>query len=222
MTFKPEKYLDLKDFKYKDIFAGVNNSWEVLPKISDYILKDLKSIPVKQRLQGRIHSSAVIGEDIYVAKTAIVHPCAHIQGPALIDEDVVIGHAAFIRPNSIIGQKSVIGHCSEVKNSVLIKRVWASHFAYVGDSVLGTNIELGAGVKLANTRLDEKNVFVKSGQTSKKKISTDLAKFGCLIGDYSSLGCNSVTNPGTVIGKKSQVFPLTSVYGTHPSKSIIH
>ena len=152
-----------------------------------------------------IHSSATIGE------------CVRIEGPCYIGADAEIRHSAFLRKGSWIGEGAIVGHSSEIKNSVLLPKSKAPHFNYVGDSILGIGVNLGAGVKLANVRNDRGEVSVR--MSDGVRINTGLRKLGALIGDYSQLGCNVVTNPGAIIAPSSMVSPNETVAGWFEAKS---
>jgi NDP-sugar pyrophosphorylase family protein len=159
-----------------------------------------------------------MGDDIEIGEGTVVEPGALIRGPVIIGRDTEVRHGAYIRGNVIIGNKCVVGHATEVKSSILMDGAKAGHFAYIGDSILGRNVNLGAGTKLANLKVTEGSVVLKIGGTS---FDTGLRKFGAVIGDFSELGCNSVTNPGTLIGPHSRVYPCTSIKGFLPEKTIV-
>ncbi|MCS5533460.1 MAG: hypothetical protein NZ736_04305 [Candidatus Poseidoniaceae archaeon] len=151
---------------------------------------------------------------IFIDPTAVIESGAHIIGPCYIGANVQIRHAAYIRENSWICHDAVVGHCSEVKHSILLPGAKAPHFNYVGDSVLGGSVNLGAGVKLSNLRNDGGEVFTRwNGQ----RVGTGLRKFGAILGEGCQLGCNSVTNPGVVLGPNSMVSPNSTISGIHES-----
>lgn len=212
------QFFDLKSFQHKQLFRGVDYPWQVLSKLNLYIKNQLANTNPSNLLQGKIHPSAVIENGVIIGSGTVVAPFCYIKGPAIIGHNCHIGPGAFIRENSLIGDNSTIGNSSEVKNSILIHHVFAAHFAYLGDSIFGGNIELGAGVKTANLRLDRQPVSIR---LNSKIISTELKKLGAIVGDDVSIGCNAVLNPGTVLGKNSVVYPNVSVTGTHPQNSII-
>ena len=149
-----------------------------------------------------------IGEDVWIAKTAVVAPTAYIKGPAIIGKNAEIRHCAFIRGKVIVGENAVVGNSTELKNVILFNNVQVPHYNYVGDSILGYKAHMGAGAITSNVKSDKKLVVVKNGID---KIETGLKKFGAMIGDYVEVGCGSVLNPGTVVGKNTNIYPLSSV-----------
>lgn len=193
----------------KDIFDGVTYPWEVLPKISEFIVKLGNTLP-EEKYEKR-------GENIWVAKSAKVYPTAFINGPAIIDEEAEIRHCAFIRGNAIVGKGAVVGNSTELKNVILFNKVQVPHYNYVGDSVLGFKAHMGAGSITSNVKSDKTLVVVRAGE---EKFETGLKKFGAMLGDQVEVGCNSVLNPGTIIGKMSNVYPTSMVRGFIPANSI--
>lgn len=205
MIRKYDELFNLEKTIAKDLFERVNNPWEVLPLIKDYILEIIPSL-------GEDYNK--LKEDVYVNKSVKINPSAYIEGPTIICEGTEIRHNAYIRGSVIIGKNCVIGNSTEVKNSILFDGVNCPHFNYVGDSVLGENSHTGAGVILSNVRSDKKNVRVES-------IETNLRKMGAIVGGNTEIGCNSVVCPGTIIGGNTSVYPLTMVKGVIPSNSIV-
>ena len=193
----------------KDIFNGVTYPWEVLPKISNFIL-ELGATLSEDEYEKR-------GENVWVAKSAKVAPTAFINGPAIIGKDAEVRHCAFIRGNAIVGEGAVVGNSTELKNVILFNKVQVPHYNYVGDSVLGYKSHMGAGSITSNVKSDKKLVVVKAGE---EKIETGMKKFGAMLGDEVEVGCGSVLNPGTVIGKNSNIYPLSSVRKVVPANSI--
>ena len=157
------------------------------------------------------------GADIWVAKSATVAPTACLNGPLIIDEDAEIRHCAFIRGSAIIGKGSVVGNSTEIKNDIIFNSVQVPHYNYVGDSILGYKSHMGAGSITSNVKSDKSVVVVKDGAA---EIATGRKKFGAMLGDYVEVGCNSVLNPGTVIGRHTNIYPLSSVRGVIPPDSI--
>ena len=200
---------DLKETIAKDIFEGVTYPWEVLPKIKEFIIALGNTLP-EDRFEKR-------GEDVWVAKTAKVFPSAYIGGPAIIDEEAEIRHCAFIRGSAIVGKGAVVGNSTELKNVILFNKVQVPHYNYVGDSVLGFKAHMGAGSITSNVKSDKTLVVVKSPFG---EIETGFKKFGAMLGDHVEVGCNSVLNPGTVIGRESNIYPTSMVRGYIPEKSI--
>lgn len=183
-----------------DLFNKCTYPYEILPIISDYILEFGK------RLSSDEYEKK--GENIWIHKSVKIGPGVEIVGPAIIMEGVTLRHNAYLRENVIIGPNSVIGNSCEIKNSILIAASEVPHFNYVGDSILGTRVHLGAGVVLANLRLDKKNVKIQN-------VDTNLRKIGAFIGDNSQIGCNSVICPGTIISKDKIVYPLSVINGIY-------
>jgi len=201
--------LDLNETIAKDLFEGKTYPWEVLPKISDFI-KKLGATLSEEEYEKR-------GEDIWIAKSATVAPTAYIHGPAIIGKEAEVRHCAFIRGNAIVGEGAVVGNSTELKNVVLFNKVQVPHYNYVGDSVLGYKAHMGAGSITSNVKSDKKLVVVKGAD---EQIETGLKKFGAMLGDEVEVGCNSVLNPGTVVGRNSNIYPLSCVRGVIPSGHI--
>lgn len=193
----------------KDIFEGATYPWEVLPKISSFIL-ELGATLSEEEYDKR-------GDDIWIAKSANVFPSAYIHGPAIIGKNAEVRHCAFIRGNAIVGEGAVVGNSTELKNVILFNKVQVPHYNYVGDAILGYKAHMGAGSITSNVRSDKKLIKVKVGD---EVIETGLKKFGAMLGDEVEVGCGSVLNPGSVVGKRSQIYPLSSVREVVPSDSI--
>lgn len=193
----------------KKIFNGCEYPWEVLPKIKDFIIELGQTLSLEEYNK--------IGENIWIAKSATVAPTAYINGPTIIGKDAEIRHCAFIRGNAIVGEGCVVGNSTELKNVILFNKVQVPHYNYVGDSILGYSSHMGAGSITSNVKSDKKLVVVKDGT---EKIETGLKKFGAMLGDNVEVGCGSVLNPGTVIGKNSNIYPLSSVRGVVAENSI--
>ena len=193
----------------KDLFEGATYPWEVLPKISAFILQ-LGSTLSEEEYEK-------IGEDVWIARSATVAPTAYIHGPAIIGKNAEVRHCAFIRGNAIVGEGAVVGNSTELKNVVLFNKVQVPHYNYVGDSILGYKAHMGAGSITSNVKSDKKLVVVKDGR---ERIETGLKKFGAMLGDEVEVGCGSVLNPGTVVGRHSNIYPLSSVREVVPANSI--
>ena len=200
---------DLRETIGAELFEGVEYPWEVLPKIHDFILALGKKLP------GEIFEER--GEHIWVAKSAKIAPTACLNGPLIVDEEAEIRHCAFVRGNAIVGKGAVVGNSTELKNVVLFNKVQVPHYNYVGDSVLGYRSHMGAGSITSNVKSDKTLVVVRGDGAD---ISTGLKKMGAMLGDYVEIGCNSVLNPGTVIGRNSNVYPVSSVRGVIPAEHI--
>ena len=197
-----ENLYDLTETIAADLFAEAEYPWEVLPRIHDFILE------LGKRLPEEIYEKR--GEDIWVAKNAKVAPTACLNGPLIIDEEAEIRHCAFVRGNAIVGKGAVVGNSTELKNVVLFNKVQVPHYNYVGDSILGYKSHMGAGSITSNVKSDKTLVVVKSPYGN---IETGLKKMGAMLGDNVEVGCNSVLNPGTVIGRCSNVYPTSMVRG---------
>ena len=193
----------------KDLFEGATYPWEVLPKISAFILQLGSTLSEEEYDK--------VGDDVWIAKSATVAPTAYIHGPAIIGKDAEVRHCAFIRGNAIVGEGAVVGNSTELKNVVLFNKVQVPHYNYVGDSILGYRAHMGAGSITSNVKSDKKLVVVKDG---KERIETGLKKFGAMLGDEVEVGCGSVLNPGTVVGPHSNIYPLSSVREVVPANSI--
>ena len=207
MTVK-EMYT-LEETIAKDLFEGVTYPWEVLPKISSFILELGASLP-EEEYEKR-------GENVWVARSAKVAPTAFIGGPAIIGKDAEVRHCAFIRGNAIVGEGAVVGNSTELKNVVLFNKVQVPHYNYVGDSILGYKSHMGAGSITSNVKSDKKLVVVK---TPEGNIETGMKKFGAMLGDHVEVGCVTILNPGSVVGPHTNIYPLSSVRGFVPGGSI--
>lgn len=197
--FKPTDFFDLAETEHQILFEGVEHIWEVLPKIAPYL---------KTHLRPGIHAHLVgqpyISDKIYVGPGTRIDPGAVLMGPAWIGSGCHIRPGAYIRENVIIGNDCVVGNSCEFKNSLLFNKAQVPHFSYVGDSILGVGAHLGAGVICSNLKLHGDEVIVlHNGQ----KYKTGLRKFGAILGDHAEVGCNSVLNPGSILGREALVYP---------------
>lgn len=193
----------------KELFDGVTYPWEVLPKISNFIL-ELGATLSEEEYEKR-------GDNVWIAKSAKVDPTAFVNGPAIIGKEAEVRHCAFIRGNAIVGEGAVVGNSTELKNVILFNKVQVPHYNYVGDSILGYKSHMGAGSITSNVKSDKKLVLVK---TPEGNIETGMKKFGAMIGDEVEVGCGSILNPGTVVGGHTNIYPLSSVRGYVPGGSI--
>jgi len=191
----------------KALFEGKTYPWEALEEIKDFILELGKSLPEAEFDHPQ--------EDVWIAKDATVFPSAYIKGPCIIDSGAEIRHCAFIRGSAIIGKNAVVGNSTELKNVVLFDGVQVPHYNYVGDSILGFKAHMGAGSITSNVKGDRKLVVIKNGD---ELIPTGRKKVGAILGDNVEIGCGSVLNPGTVVGRETQIYPLCSVRGVVPEK----
>ncbi len=201
--------LDTSKTIAKDIFLGKKYPFEVLPEIKDFILE----------LQKKLNKDEfnITDENIYIHKSVKVYETANIFGPCIIDEGTEVRPGAFIRGNAIIGKNCVVGNSTEIKNVIIFDNVQVPHYNYVGDSVLGFKSHMGAGSITSNVKSDKTLIKVKNGD---EVIETGLKKMGAILGDKVEVGCNSVLNPGTIIGRNTNIYPLSSVRGTVPQNSI--
>ncbi len=196
-------------------FDDLKEVWDILKRLQKGFLNNR----IKNEIHGTIEEGAIIkGDNIYIGKGTVVSPGAYICGPTYIGENVEVRHGAFIRGQVIIGDKAIVGHATEIVRSVLLPGAKAPHFNYVGDSILGTGVNLGAGTKISNFKNDGTNVKVK---VENEIIETGIRKFGAILGDGCLLGCNSVTNPGTVMEPECRLYPCAMVNGYFPKGTII-
>lgn len=200
---------DLSETIAGEYLSQFTYPWEALDGIKDYVKK------LGATLDPNIYEQR--GEDIWVAKSAAVAATACLNGPLIIDEEAQIRHCAFIRGSAIIGKGAVVGNSTEIKNDIIFNGVQVPHYNYVGDSILGYKSHMGAGSITSNVKSDKSLVVVKSGSD---EIATGRKKFGAMLGDFVEVGCNSVLNPGTVIGRHTNIYPLSSVRGVIPADSI--
>ncbi|MDE7330929.1 MAG: UDP-N-acetylglucosamine pyrophosphorylase [Lachnospiraceae bacterium] len=207
--FTIENLYSLEETIAAKLFDGAVYPWELLPKISSFIVELGKTLPEDKFKQ--------VNEDVWIAKSAKVAPTAFINGPAIIDEEAEVRHCAFIRGNAIVGKGAVVGNSTELKNVILFNKVQVPHYNYVGDSILGFKAHMGAGTITSNVKSDKTLVVVKNGG---QQIETGLKKFGAMLGDCVEVGCNSVLNPGTVIGRNTNIYPTSMVRGCVPAGSI--
>ena len=201
--------LNLDETIAKDLFDGKTYPWEVLPEIGSFVEKLGSTLSPDEYDQ--------VGENVWIAKSASVSPSAQIIGPAIIGKDAEVRQCAFIRGKVIVGEGAVVGNSTELKNAVLFNKVQVPHYNYVGDSVLGYRSHMGAGSICSNVKSDKKLVVVKDGDD---RCETGVKKFGAMLGDFVEVGCGSVLNPGTVIGRNTNIYPLSPVRGCVPANSI--
>ncbi|MDO8683768.1 MAG: glucose-1-phosphate thymidylyltransferase [Armatimonadota bacterium] len=214
---RPEDFFDLEGFEYDDLFEGCEYVWEAISGIGKFALTYIASRD-GNGVAGRVMTGAHIADTqtVVIGEGTVVEPGAYIEGPTIIGYDCQIRHGAYIRGNVVIGNNSVVGHATEIKNSIMLNYSQAPHFAYVGDSILGNNVNLGAGTKLSNLPvMSEKDNSGKRPtikiEIDGKEYDTGLVKFGAIIGDESQTGCNVVANPGCIIGKRTLVYPGLSL-----------
>ncbi len=206
---KISELYDLAETLAKELMEKFTYPWEVLPEIGDFVCA------LGERLDPQIYEKK--GENIWIAKSAKVYESANIYGPAIIGENTEVRPGAFIRGKVLVGNNCVVGNSTELKNVILFNNVQVPHYNYVGDSILGYKSHMGAGSITSNVKSDKTLVVVKSKDES---IETGLKKFGAMLGDFVEVGCNSVLNPGTVIGRNTNIYPLSPVRGVIPANSI--
>lgn len=215
---KIEDLYNLNETIAKELLETKKYPWEILPEINDFILE------LGPKLDKNVYEQK--GENIWIAKSAKIAPTASITGPVIIDENAEIRHSAFIRGKAIIGKNAVVGNSTELKNVILFNNVQVPHYNYVGDSILGYKAHMGAGSITSNVKSDKSNVKIKMQNEEKntkyieEKIETNLRKVGAFLGDGVEVGCNSVLNPGTIIGKNTNIYPLSCVRGVIPENCI--
>lgn len=208
--FRPEYYFDLKDLSFKEIFKNISYVWQIITHIQDFIESSFK---IEKLIKNYDKNKLVsIGEG------SVIQDGVSITGPAIIGKNCFIGHGSLIRENCLLGDNVHVGHATEIKNSILLDGAISAHLNYIGDSIIGRNVNISGGTIFANLRLDKNYVSIKLGN---EKIDTGLLKFSSIIGDNCMIGVNSVLNPGTLIGRNSVVYPLTSVTGFYKEESVI-
>ena len=213
----PDNLFALTRFEHRQLFDGEIYVWEALLRLEEYVtgrVAELTSSPSAHVMQG-----ALVERDVILGKNVIVEPYALIRGPAIIGDGAEIRHGAYVRDHAVIGRNCIIGHSTEVKRSILMDGVSAGHWNYIGDSILGSDVNLGAGAKLSNKKTVKTDVTIRD--LDGKQYPTGQQKLGAIVGDSTQIGCNSVLNPGTLLGKQCVVYPLVSVRGTHPHNQVI-
>lgn len=223
MSVNPSHYFDLTQPLTKLLFFNSNGNeldyvWQALDSINHFFeLLPLKTAPIDTSLFPNVFFDCP--ERIFTSGSIRIEPGAYIRGPCFLGDGSIIRHGAYIRGGVILDERAIVGHSTEVKNSILLSNAKAPHFSYVGDSILGANTNLGAGVKCANLKLQSNEIAISLGSSV---ISTGRRKLGVILGDGSQVGCNTVINPGTLIGKGAVCFPNLSISGYHkPHKTII-
>ena len=209
MELKITQLLDLTHTLAGDYLAQFEYPWEALDGIKDLILAIGPTLPQEEYDQP--------APNVWVHKTAIVFPSAYLGAPCIIGPETEVRHGAFIRGSALVGSKCVVGNSVELKNVILFDNVQTPHYNYVGDSILGYKSHMGAGSITSNVKSDKTLVVVKNGE---ERIETGRKKFGAILGDHVEVGCNSVLNPGTVLGRGVSVYPTSCVRGAIPENSI--
>ena len=216
MGFKPEDFFDLSKFNYADLYKGTEYIWQVISQIGEYVETKLKEIGAKNL--GTLRGNPYVDDNVYIGEGTVIEHGAMVKGPAIIGANCEIRNGAYIRGNFLCDDGTVIGNSCEIKNAVIHQNGNVPHFAYVGDSILGYKAHLGAGVKISNVKLTWETVKVDIGD---KIIDTGLKKFGAILADETDIGCNSVLNPGSIIGKRCILYPNCSWRGVLPAGHIV-
>jgi NDP-sugar pyrophosphorylase family protein len=216
-SLSPSEYFDLENYAHRDLFANCQYAWNALDRIGSY-LEIYRCKESNEPAQVSPHAYLINPASIFLGSGTVVEAGAYIQGPCILGDNCTVRHGAYIRGNFICGDRCVIGHDTEIKNVIFLNHVSAGHFSYVGDSILGNDVNLGAGSKCANLKLDRKPIVISYNGLH---VATQRRKIGAFIGDGSQIGCNAVLNPGTFLGKGSVVFPCTAFGGIAPAKSLI-
>ena len=209
MKLTVSELLDLSHTLAGDYLAQFEYPWQALDGIKDFILALGPPLPAGEYDQP--------APNVWVHKTAKVFPSAYLGAPCIIGPETEVRHCAFIRGSALVGANCVVGNSVELKNVILFDNVQTPHYNYVGDSILGYKSHMGAGSITSNVKSDKTLVVVKNGV---ERIETGRKKFGAILGDHVEVGCNSVLNPGTVIGRNTSVYPTSSVRGAIPADSI--
>jgi NDP-sugar pyrophosphorylase family protein len=213
--FSPSELFDLATFEHRALFEGVENAWEALgDRLSAYIDEH-----AQDRIEGEIEDGAFVRGKVWLAEGAKIEAGAYVQGPAILGPGTVVRHAAYLRGYVLAGRDCILGHSTECKNAVFMDVASAGHFAYVGDSILGVRVNLGAGTKLANFRVFPGNVTVTNPEGG--LIKTGMLKLGAILGDNVQIGCNSVAAPGTIVGAGSVIYSQASIRGTIPRDTLV-
>lgn len=212
MIFPPSSFLDLTQTAHAELFVDIENVWETLQRIGPYLANNLQ-----RANHGTTIGNPYIGENVFIGSGTKIEHGATIKGPAWIGENCEIRSGAYLRENVIVGDGCVLGNSCEFKNSILFNGAQVPHFNYVGDSILGYKTHLGAGVILSNIRLDQKPIAV---STAEGHISTGLRKFGAILGDHVEVGCNAVLSPGSIVGRRSLIYPGAQWRGFLPANSV--
>jgi NDP-sugar pyrophosphorylase family protein len=212
-TFAPQNYLDLNHTEHRMLFENSVHVWDALKQIVSYL-----QFRLKPSIQGRLIGKPFISGAVFIGKGTVIEQGAMIKGPAWIGEGCEIRNGCYIRENVIVGSGCVLGNSCELKNSVVFDEAQIPHFNYVGDSIVGYKGHLGAGVILSNVKLDHSEITI---QTPEGLVPTGLKKFGAIIGDRAEIGCNSVLNPGSLIGRHTILYPGTQWRGVAPADHIV-
>ncbi len=214
MSFAVDAFFDLSDFEHRAVFDGCTDVWDVLARIADYVREH-----ARMEVKGTVEEGAYIIGNVTIGEGTVVESGAYVRGPAIIGRNCQIRSGAYIRGDVLVGDGCVVGNSTELKNTLFLNGAAAPHYNYCGDSVLGNNCNLGAGTKLSNYKIAaDKTVRLRDGDNV---IDTGLIKFGAVMGDGSQTGCNSVLNPGTVLGRDVLVYACAAIRGYIPHGTIV-
>lgn len=213
----PDTLFELTRFEHRELFDGGIYVWEALPRLEEYVAGSLASS--SSSTSAHVMQGATVGGDVILGEDVVVEPYAYIKGPAIIGDGTEIRNGAYVRDHAVIGRNCIVGHSTEVKHSILMDGVSVSHWNYIGDSILGFDVNIGAGTKLSNKKIVKTDIIIRD--LSGNPYPTGQQKLGAIIGDGTQVGCNAVLNPGALLGKRCLVYPLVSVRGTHPNNRLI-
>lgn len=214
MLLNASQFFDLDQYAHKSLFEGSPFVWQALENLDAYFA----AFSFSSKVHAYPGVTFVNPELIHIGLGTMIEPGAYIEGPCIIGKQCSIRHCAYIRKNVIAGDACVIGHCTELKNVILLNHAHIAHLSYAGDSIFGNQCNLGAGVKCANLKLNDSLIVI---QHEGKQYVTNRRKLGAIVGDGAQLGCNSVTNPGTLIGKRTHLYPCTNFGGIAPEDALI-
>lgn len=208
--YKTKDLFNLDKTIAKEYLSQYEYPWQALKGISDFILELGNKLDTNEYQQ--------VKENVWIHKSAKVMDSAYINGPTIIGENAEIRHCAFVRGPALIDKDCVVGNSCEIKNVIMFEHSEVPHFNYVGDSILGYKAHMGAGAVTSNLKADRKNIIIKDGE---EQIQTEIKKIGAILGDNVEVGCNAVLNPGTIVGKNSNVYPTTCARGVIKENSIL-
>ncbi len=210
---RPSDFFELGSYAHRSLFDGVQYVWDALKNLNAYLEQHLQPVNLAE-----VHPTAVIEGQVMIGEGTVIEPGVMIKGPVIIGKNCQIRQGAYIRENCLIGDHCVVGHTSELKGTIMLDHSQAPHFAYVGDSILGYKVNLGAGTKLSNFKITRDHVHLTIDGVV---YDTGLRKLGAILGDNVQLGCNCVTAPGTLVGRDTLVYSLVSPRGYYPPNSVV-
>lgn len=214
--YAPQDYFDLSHTTHRMLFENVTQVWEVLAKLANYL-----QFSLQPAVLGELVGAPYIGPNVFVGEGTIIEHGAMLKGPAWIGSNCHIRNGCYVRENVVVGDDVVLGNSCEFKNCLLFDGVQVPHFNYVGDSILGYKSHLGAGSILSNVKLDHSEIYIDPpAGLEGSRVSSHLKKFGAILGDHAEVGCNAVLNPGSIIGRRSVVYPGAQWRGVLPAESI--